>query len=332
MRTPQRGLTLQDSPPAGYPNAALNSRISFVWHGLPWGLSVASLILLAGCSSPPERRATSPVPVPSIKAQATVVRGPTGPTLPLDYGRGASSGSPIAEFMYFVPLISPDPVSVTESPGNTQRGRIVAATRRFKSDSFSVVSAFEITGEGSQYNTFDPTNHIRRNEQRLKEGAVLERQLDSIVVSGAGRGRIEVEGVVSNGAPVVTEVRLRFNDGRPSPVTIGLHDIRFADGAVRFDNETIARVNTLTFRRSTGRPKMEVTVASVRRKDAGAGLWQKFVGSVTATAANLFLKPITVDRTGHEAMLNFGAALATAEPRFTFPRAKNLKNGPATVP
>jgi hypothetical protein len=131
---------------------------------------------------------------------------------------------------------------------------------------------------------------------------------------------------MSNAAPVVTEVRLRFNDaGKSSPVTIGLHDFRWVDGAVRAENAVVARVNTLTFKRTPGRPKMEVSVASVKRADAGNGLWQQFVGGVTGLAANLFLKPITVDRTGHEAMLAFGRAVATGETQFTFPRAKNLQ-------
>lgn len=293
---------------------------------------LAGLVVLGGCASAPERRVDVPALASPTVASVTAVQGATGPTLSLEAARPGSAGSPIAEFMYFVPLISPDPVSVSENSGNTQRGRIVSTTRRFKPDSFQIVSAFEITGEGFQRNTFDPTNHIRRNEERLKAGGVLERQLDTIVVAGPGRGRIEVEGVVSNQMSVVTEVRLRFNDGQPSPVTIGLHDIRLAEGAIRFANPVNARVNTLTFRRAPGRPKMEVTVASVKRADAGNGLWQQFVGSVTGLAANLLLKPITVDKTGHEAMLDFGRALALNQPAFTFPLAKHLQPQPITPP
>jgi hypothetical protein len=37
-----------------------------------------------------------------------------------------------------------------------------------------------------------------------------------------------VAGTMTDRVPTVTEVRLRFNcRGRPSPVTIGLHDIRY---------------------------------------------------------------------------------------------------------
>ena len=283
------------------------------------------LMVLGGCSSALDHRVAVPLMALAAQASNATVRGPTGPTLPLEEGHAGSPGSPIAEFMYFVPLISPDPVAVRESPGNMQRCRIVSTAREFKPDSFQVVSIFEIMGAGFQTNTFDPTNQISRNEQRLKEGVVLERQLDSIVVSGAGRGRIEIEGMVSNQAPVVTEVRFRFNDGAPSPVSIGLHDIRLVDGTYRFDNSLVARVNTLTFRRAPGRPRMEISVASVKRGDAGNGLWQGIVGGLKGAVANLLLKPITVDQLGHAAMLDFGRALALAEPAFTFPQARNLK-------
>lgn len=303
-------------------------------------LNLCLLALLTGCrTAPPESEqaplaaktgaTNSPIVSPASVAHVAPGSGTNGPTLQLDISRGPSPENRIADFMYFVPLISPDPVAVSETSGNTQQARLLTAKRHRASDKFSATCEFEIIGAGSQRNVFDPTNHLRHAEQRLKSGGVLERQLDTIVVSGAGRGQIEVEGVMSNAAPVVTEVRLRFNDaGRPSPVTIGLHDFRWVDGAVRSENTVVARVNTLTFKRATGRPKMEVTVGSVQRAGAGNGLWQQFVGGVTGLAANLFLKPIAVDKTGHEAMLAFGRALATGETQFTFPRAKNLRTQP----
>ncbi|HWH70632.1 MAG TPA: hypothetical protein VNT26_14685, partial [Candidatus Sulfotelmatobacter sp.] len=42
----------------------------------------------------------------------------TGPTLHLDYGRGQAPGNPLADFRYFVALISPEPVSLSASPSN----------------------------------------------------------------------------------------------------------------------------------------------------------------------------------------------------------------------
>ena len=108
---------------------------------------------------------------------------------------------------------------------------------------------------------------------------------------------MEVEGNVSNGIPTVTEVRLRFNArGKTSPVSIGLCDIRYVDGEFKRLKEMVAQVNTLTFCRKPGPPKMEVTVASVRKKGAGNGLWQSIKGGITGTAVNLFLDPLTVRR------------------------------------
>jgi hypothetical protein len=40
---------------------------------------------------------------------------------------------------------------------------------------------------------------------------------------------------------------------------------------------------------------------------------------------NLFLPPIAVENAGNEAMLDFGFALVSEAPAFTFPHAKNLK-------
>jgi hypothetical protein len=49
------------------------------------------------------------------------------------------------------------------------------------------------------------------------------------------------------------------------------------------------------------------------------------MGRLKATAANLLLKPIAVEPAGNEAMLNFGFALMSESPSFTFPKATNLK-------
>jgi hypothetical protein len=246
----------------------------------------------------------------------------------LDYGRGESPGNTVAEFMYFVPLISLEPVSVVKSPGNTQCARMMSATRSFTARSFLVTCEFEFTGKGNQQNVFDHTDKVRRHERELKKGGSLDHQLGSINVEGAGSVSIEVEGTMTGHVPTVTEVRLRFNGrGRPSLVTIGLHDIRYLDGAFRLRNESVARVNTLIFRRMPGPPKMDITVASVKRKDAGDNLWQNLIGGLKGTTVNLFLKPIAVEPAGNEAMLNFGLALASEAPAFTFPRARNLKAG-----
>jgi hypothetical protein len=250
----------------------------------------------------------------------------SGPTLVLNYGRGESPGNPVADFMYFVALISPEPVSITQSPDNTQRARMISATRRSTGNSFVVTCEFEFAGQGSLRNVFDHTEKIHQHERKLKEGGVLDHQLGSINVDGSGTIGIEVEGTTSAGIPNVTEVRFRFNGrGRQSPVSIDLHDIRYVAGAFRDLNETLARVNTLTFRKQPGPTKMEISVASVRRKEAGDSRWETVVGKVKATAVNLVMEPIEVDPAGHEAMLKFGLALVSQAPAFTFPRARHLK-------
>jgi hypothetical protein len=158
----------------------------------------------------------------------------------------------------------------------------------------------------------------------------MRRQLSCITVDGKGNGAVEVEGTVSNGIWVVTEVRLRFNArGKASPVSIDLCDIRYVDGEFKRLKETVAQVNTLTFRRQAGPPKMEVTVASVKKKGAGNSLWQSIKGGITGTAVNLLIDPLTIKRIGHQAMLDFGQALISGAPTFTFPRANNLKDAVA---
>jgi hypothetical protein len=262
------------------------------------------------------------------KSEANPAPSPPGPTLRLDYGRGESPGNPVAEFMYFVPLISLEPVSIVKSPGNTQCARMVSAARSFTGRSFLVTCEFEFVGEGNQQDVLDHTEKVRRHERELKQGGTLDHQLGSINVEGTGSVSIVVAGTITNRVPTVNEVRLRFNGrGQPSPVTIGLHDIRYIAGAVRLHNESVARVNTLTFRRKAGPSVMDITVASVKRKDAGSNLLQNLMGGLKGTTVNLFMPPITVERAGSEAMLNFGLALALEAPVFTFPRAKSLKAG-----
>ena len=77
---------------------------------------------------------------------------------------------------------------------------------------------------------------------------------------------------------------------------------------------------------------MEVTLASLKGKDAGNGLWQNFVGSVKGATVNLFLPPLTVEPEGQRAMLSFGLALATEQSAFTFPFATRLKSTALTAP
>ena len=174
----------------------------------------------------------------------------TGPTIRLDVGHDPPSGNPVATFMYFVPLISPEPVSSITSPGSTQSARVLSAERKNTPHSFVVSCEFEFTGEGSQQSIFDLEPNIHRQERQLKAGGSLEHQLSSITVKGPGSGTVEVEGSISNNVETVSAVRLRFNaHGKASPVAIELCELRYLGGEVRRLNEIVARVNTLSFRR-----------------------------------------------------------------------------------
>jgi hypothetical protein len=249
-----------------------------------------------------------------------------GPTIQLRFGQEQAATNPVGDFMYFVPLISREPVSCLTSPGSTQSVRMISAKRRFTKHSFTVVCEVELTGDGWQRNVFDLAPGIQRlGRQQQKEGT-LGRRLKSIEVQGAGAITVEVEGGISNEGAVVREVRLRFNArGHASPIWINLCEICRINGEVRPANETLARVNTLTFRRQPGPPTMEVSIASVKHKDAGDGFWQNLKGRLAGTAVNMFLDPFTVEATGHQAMLDFGQALVSGAPTFTFPRARNLQ-------
>jgi hypothetical protein len=282
-------------------------------------------MLLAGCGGP--RRLGDEVAELRRPPQASprLRAADAGPTIRLHYGGTDGPGNAIADFMYFVPLISPERVTVVTSAGNTQRARVVGAERRVDATSFSVVCRFEVTGAGWQDNSFDHTAVIRRHERQLQAGGSLDRRLDHIRFEGPGRGHIEVGGTVVRGIPTVTTVRLVFNDGGRSPATIGLKDIRHVDGACRFTNELVARVNTLTFKHGLDPPRMAVTVASVMRRDAADNLWENIKGRMAGAVANLLIKPIRVEAVGNRAMLDFGLALLLQDPVYTFPRAKNLR-------
>ncbi|MGO8765145.1 MAG: hypothetical protein ACLQSR_08445 [Limisphaerales bacterium] len=258
----------------------------------------------------------------------------TGPTLHLDYGAGTPLDNPVSQFMYFVPLISPDPISVSTNAGNTQCARVISSDCQTNGAFFHATCEFEVVGEGLQQNVFDHTDGIHKHEKELKAGKPMLHQLDAINVQGSGSGSVEIEGEMAHGRSTVTEVRLQFNGhGRISPVTVTLHDIVYRQGAIHLENAIVARVDALVFRRKAGTPQMEVILASLKPEDARDSTWQNLVGRVKGMVANLLLPPLTVPVDGHEAMMDFGLALATKKATFTFPFATRLKDGPAkTLP
>lgn len=315
-----QGVTPADSPGLASP---IRLRL-WLLAGL-----LALLGYVAGCRTAPSKSGQG-IPFPATTF--VLPQPPLGPTLDLQTVNSSGSNE-ITSFMYFIPLTAPEPVRTEASPGNSQYARLISIERRADASSFRVSCHFEIVGEGYLRSVFDHSRNWEREQARLQAGGSLDRQLDTITVEGAGTGAIEVEGTISNRLASVTEVSLRFNaNGRPSPVTIGLADFRMVQGRVVATNEQVARINVLSFRATTNaRPRMAVTVDSVRPRQASAGLWGRVSGAVVGMAANLFLKPIRIDAAGHDAMLRFGAHLAAGRESFTFPRAAQLQ-APAAPP
>jgi len=246
-----------------------------------------------------------------------------GPTIILDYAGDRNRANTAAEFMYFVPTISPTLTECHTSRPNTQTVRLISFTKQTTDTGFFVCCQFEMKGKGRHTSRYLPAPIIEMCSRSCK-GDTLKNILDYIMVEGEGYGSIEVTGTILNGEEIVDVVEIHFNKrGCKSPVRIGLYDIRRVNG--RFDyahryNEMIVRVNTLVFRRSDKEAKMEVAVASVRKAGKREGLWARFKGTV----ANLFMPPVEIDPAGNTIMLNFGRALYRQKNSFTFPRARNL--------
>lgn len=279
----------------------------------PWRRGGASLVLWACLGL-----------LPTLAWTQAPSGGEAGPTVRLDYNPDGS-GSSMADFMYFIPLISPEPVTAMSAPGSTQQARVTSVTRKKSGGSLTTTCDFEFSGDGSQQDVFDLTRIIQAHERKLKEGGTVAKQLRSITVNGSGHGRIEVKASLENGAPMVTQVRLRFNaEGHSSPVSIELCDLRYRDGEFLKSNELVARVNSLTFKRQNGTPRMEVSVASVKNKGAGNGIFQNLAAGLKGAAANMVLEPLRIEPLGNKTMLEFGDALLAGARSFTFPRAKNL--------
>jgi hypothetical protein len=260
-----------------------------------------------------------------------LLAAPAGPTLHFDYSGSPAAAEPsLSKFMYFVPLICPEKVCLSTNAGNTQRARVLSCRCRTNGAAFHADCEFAFAGDGLERNEFDHAFVIGHRQPELKAGKTLAHQLAAINVQGGGLGSIEVDGELTNGQPTVTVVSIHFNGhGHTSPVFVDLQDMTMRNGTMHFENETIARVNTLTFRQKADPPKMEVTLASVKRKDAGNGAWANFVAGVKGAAANWLLPPLTITTDGNRVILDFGLALALRRPTFTFPFASRLTNGPA---
>jgi hypothetical protein len=245
-----------------------------------------------------------------------------GPTIFLDCSKDPAKRNPIPAFMYFVPLISPVSVDSEASLDSQQRGGLISCKRKSDSKSFYVSCEFQMQGKGSHKNTFDSAEMIKRNTRDLKEGEPLRNILGYIKFEGEGYGRIDVTGKIVGSTEIVTKTNVYFNNRWPkSPVTIGLYSVKPVDGEYKYENrynEIIARVNTLTFKRSEEIPKMGIRIASLRSAEGSDGIW----GSIKGAIANLFIKPLEVDKVGNDAMLDLGYALLKKNLLLPFPRRK----------
>jgi hypothetical protein len=227
--------------------------------------------------------------------------------------------------MYFVPLISPTIVYSETSKGNGQKSGLISDVRKSTSRTFYASGEFQMQGSGFHKNKFDSAGMIARNTKKLKKGKPLKNILGYIKFDGEGYGRIEITGKLNGKKATATEVKVHFNGrDKTSPVTVGLYSVKCVNGEYKYENkynEIVARVNVLTFNKSTDKPLMDIKVSAVYAEGGKPGFWGKLKGSM----ANLLIKPLEIDKLGNDTMLDFGCALFNEKETFAFPKAKNLK-------
>ncbi len=248
-----------------------------------------------------------------------------GPVLKMGYDQRPFEKNPIAAFMYFVPLIATTPVDRQTSAGNSQEVAVVSFKRKSDARTFTASCEFEMRGSGFHRVTFDAPDVILRQHREFKENATLTSLLDYLQFEGEGLGSIDIKGTIKDAKATVTEVRVRFNmRGRKSPVTIGLYDLKPKDGQYTYENRSnqiVARVNAITFKRSSSAPTMGVVVASITK----AGTAARFLSRIKGAIANLLIRPPKIKELGNDTMLDFGLALFDQEPEFRFPLADNIR-------
>jgi len=254
-----------------------------------------------------------------------VAKARSGPTMLMSYSKEKFIKNPIASFAYFIPLIATTRVDSISSVNNKQRIGIISHKITVDSKSFQVACEFELSGSGFYMNKFDPAGMLAAYADEAKKRETMTNMLDYIKFEGDGFGVIEVKGTVAGSKRIVTGVDIRFNaGGHESPVTIGLYDIEPKDGEYKYENrsnELVARVNTLSFKRTKETPHLGIKVASISAKGGSTG----FYSGLKGTIANFFITPPRVDKLGNTTMLEFGYALLQKKTTFTFPKAKNIK-------
>lgn len=247
-----------------------------------------------------------------------------GPTIALFGEGGQYPENRLADFMYFVPLISPVTVTSVISVDNNQVGYLLSYERQEETDSFSVSCEFRMKGKGFYLNKFDPNEMVERNAKSADQKKMLKDILDYIKFEGEGYGRIVAKGTINDSNVTVEEVDVHFDArGAQSPVTVGLYDVDIAnskDGNLNRYDYKVARVSTLSFNKNDGTPRMGIKISAVGKDEESLGAWEQIKGYV----GNFFIKPIEIDKLGNETMLEFGLGLYNKEAKFTFPKAKNL--------
>src|SRR5580700_990979 len=89
------------------------------------------------------------------RGDSTSTNKQTGPTLQLGYDQNSSATNLLGDFMYFVPLISPEPVSVASSAPANQYARLLSFSRNDQSTIFRIKCEFEFVGDGTEQNLID---------------------------------------------------------------------------------------------------------------------------------------------------------------------------------
>lgn len=247
-----------------------------------------------------------------------------GPTILLGYDKNHPKENPLNLFMYFTKLISPTLVIDETSTGNTQKAVIVSYESIITSDKFCVKCKFEVSGQGYQKNIFDSSETIKWNITKLKKNKKpLRNIINYVKLDGQCSGSIEISGNIVQGKKSVNEININFNENdESSPVSIGLYSIKPNNGKYHYEervDEMIVKINTLTFRRTDGVPKMEIKLDAISKK----GKKSNFLSKIKGTIANLLIKPLEVDELGNETMLELGYALVKQESEFTFPKARD---------
>ena len=256
---------------------------------------------------------------------ATDSNDPNGPTVMLSYDGSKPVKNPSSSFMYFVPLIAPTHVDMEISSDNQQQAWFLSYDKKVTKKTFYVTGEFEMRGNGFFNNTLDSNEIIAAFGEEIKKGAPVKNALDYIKFEGEGIGRIEARGTINDSNETVTEVKIHFNIGGRSPITIGLYCVDPENGHYNYSkryNELVARAAILTFKKSEGEPRMGVTVASVNK----AAKPNSYIGKIKGFIANFFIEPVKISKLGNDTMLKFGHALLNKQTSFIFPKAANIKS------